>query len=407
MVPKVAIIGAGLAGLSCARALQQAGLPWVIYEAKNRIGGRVATDEVDGFLLDHGFQVLLTNYPEVQKQLDDRRLKLRRFYPGAMIRCEGKWYRMADPLRRPIDAIAGIWAPIGRFSDKLRIVCKSRGGYDLSRHGSNLSSLQALRAEGFSEVIINRFFRPFLSGVFLEKELSTQVRKLDFVMNHFSLGDTAVPARGMAEIPRQLAESLPQTAIQRSSPVIELSGMTVRLANGESLTADAIVLATDAGTAAKLMHSPGPQPAFHSTACLYFSCIDPPSHEPILWLNGDGGPINHLAVMSSVSSDYAPAGKHLIAVNVIDPQFLAMEHLESLVRSQLRDWYGSAADDWQHLRTDRISQALPIQDEPSIPHHRIRSGIYQCGDHMGLASIESALASGARVAAMILDDFCR
>ena len=181
------IIGAGLGGLACARRLQEVGRSFVICEAADHIGGRVATDMVDGYRLDRGFQVLLTAYPEARRLLDYDALNLRRFYPGALVRHGGKWHRVADPFRHPIAGLRGAFNPIGSFSDKLRVGWSRLGGFDFSRHASNLSSLQALHAEGFSESMIQRFFRPFLGGVFLENQLDTTVRKLEFVMRNFAM----------------------------------------------------------------------------------------------------------------------------------------------------------------------------------------------------------------------------
>ena len=97
----VLIIGAGLAGLCCARRLAEAGVTFQIVEASDGIGGRVRTDEVDGFLLDRGFQVLLTAYPEARRVLDYSRLDLKPFSPGALSWFAGRMNRLVDPWRTP------------------------------------------------------------------------------------------------------------------------------------------------------------------------------------------------------------------------------------------------------------------------------------------------------------------
>ena len=56
----VVIIGAGIAGLSCARHLSKNNVTFIVLEADSRIGGRLKTDMHDGFILNHGFQVLQT-----------------------------------------------------------------------------------------------------------------------------------------------------------------------------------------------------------------------------------------------------------------------------------------------------------------------------------------------------------
>ena len=399
------IIGAGLGGLACARRLQEAGRSFVICEAADHIGGRVATDMVDGYRLDRGFQVLLTAYPEARRLLDYDALNLRRFYPGALVRHGGKWHRVADPFRHPIDGLRGAFNPIGSFSDKLRVGWSRLGGFDFSRHASNLSSLQALHAEGFSESMIQRFFRPFLGGVFLENQLDTTVRKLEFVMRNFARGETAIPALGMAEIPRQLAAALPAAAIRLNTRVEAIDENEIHLQNGEIIHSKSVVIATDLGAANRLLGNGSSPAVSNGVTCLYFTAPSAPVSEPILLLNGDGmGPINNLAVMSAVSPGYALPGRHLISISVVDPKAVVAADLEERVRRQLLDWFGSDTGAWGLLRIDRIPEAVPSQRVAGEKPVRLRKGLYQCGDHCGIASINTALATGTAAAGAVLED---
>lgn len=168
----VIVVGAGLAGLCCAKYLKKAGVSCRLIEASDDVGGRVRTDLVDGFKLDRGFQVFLTAYPEARKILDYERLHLRTFYPGALIRQGGMFHRLADPFRRVIDGLATAFSPLGSFLDKLK-VAELRVKLEFTSleqifRAPESTTAQFLAKQGFSEDFINSFFRPFFGGVFLD-----------------------------------------------------------------------------------------------------------------------------------------------------------------------------------------------------------------------------------------------
>ncbi len=404
MPPKeVIIIGAGLAGLCCARRLQETGVSFQILEASDDIGGRARTDEVDGFLLDRGFQVLLTAYPEAQQVLDYDALNLARFAPGALVRSRGKFHRFSDPWRSPRHLLSTALSPVGSLADKLRVarlrsrVC--RGSLEDLFERPEITTIESLSSAGFSPRIIESFFRPFLGGVFLDPELVTSSRMFEFVFRMFATGEAVIPANGMGAMARQLAEQLPAGSVQTGASVESLNGTTVRLASGELLHGEAVVVACEAPAAAKLIGEPA-KPRGQSVTCLYFAAEDPPIEEPILVLNGDGdGPINNLCVPSQVSATYAPAGQSLVSVTVLG---LPDGDVVLQVLDQLRQWFGSKVDGWRHLRTYRIPYALPHQAPPALtpvakPAKR-RDGLFVCGDYLDTASIQGAMLSGRRAA---------
>jgi phytoene dehydrogenase-like protein len=401
----VIVVGAGLAGLVAARTLQAAGRTVRVLEASDGVGGRVRTDLVDGFLLDRGFQVLLTAYPEAQVQLDYDALALRSFEPGALVHRHGRFRTVGDPFRRPLTVAATATAPIGTIGDKVRIASlrhRVRSGHaaDLLR-GRDASTLDMLRERGFSQAIIDRFFRPLFGGIQLDPALSTSARMFDVIFRSLSEGSSAVPANGMGEIPAQLAGRLRPGTVSLDTSVVAIDGTTVRLADGTALDATSVVVAVEGPAASRLLGLPpvGSRPV----ACVYFDAPTAPTPTKYVMLNGDGmGPALNVAVMSNVASPYAPAGRHLVAAAVPAPP--TTTELDVDVRTQLRSWWGPQVDQWRHLRTYRIEHGQPDQSPPFHPKRAVSlgGGVFVCGDHRDTGSIQGAMYSGRRCAEAVL-----
>jgi len=401
----VVVVGAGLAGLSCAVALHDAGIPVQVYEASDGIGGRVRTDHVDGFLLDRGFQVALTAYPEMQRQLDMAALDLQAFEPGALVWRNGKGSVVGDPFRRPTTTLSTVTAPIGSLFDKARI--------GLLRHrvrsvhparllqGDDISTHAALSDAGFSDTIIERFFRPLVGGIQLDPDLTDSRRMFDFIFRMLADGDSAVPAAGMQAIPRQLADRLPAGTIHLDSPVGATTPTSITV-DGSTITAAMVVVATE-GPAASALLDIAPVES-KSVGAVYFAAPEAPIATKFVVLDGTGrGPVLNVAVMSNVAPTYAPAGSHLVVA-------AAPGHdgptIEADARAQLRGWWGPQVDAWEHLATYRIAHGQPRQRPPFDPERRVRldDGRFVCGDHRDTASIEGAMYSGRRCALAIVDE---
>jgi phytoene dehydrogenase-like protein len=405
----VVVVGAGLAGLACARVLTRAGVAVKIFEASDRPGGRIRTEQIDGFRIDRGFQVLLTAYPEVQRLLDSQPLRLRRFAPGVLIFHGGKLHALTDPFRRPMEVARSVVSPLGSFWDRLRVVRlrahASMGSLEELFARPHESTHDRLRRLEFGEDFVDFFFRPFLAAVFLERELATSSRKLEFVTRMLAHGEVAVPAMGMEEIPAQLARGLPEGTLRTDTPVARVHSQEVELESGGRIEAAAVVVATDGVTAARLV------PAFtapHTLGVTTFSfeAAEPPVRGPWLLLDGENrGPVNHAAVMSEVAPEYAPQGRALVSASVLGAHDGVAE-FELGVRAQLRDWFGPAVEGWRLLRADVIHDALPAEPpsalEPAQRPVRTPGGITVCGDHRDNASIDGALTSGRRAAESVL-----
>ena len=400
----VVVIGAGLSGLAAARQVQQSGLSVVVLESSDAVGGRVRTDNVDGFLLDRGFQVLLTAYPELATQVDMDALDLQAFDHGALVWLQsknggpGKGHVVSDPFRKPSTLFATTFAPIGSVIDKLRIVVLRlrvlRGAAPNLLRNNDMSTLDALRSAGFSHRMIKTFFTPLFGGVQLDPHLATSRRMFDIIFRSLSEGQSVLPARGMQALPEQLASRLAHDTVRLNVPVASLDGTTVVLSTGERITSRAVVVATEGPTASKLLDLPPVQS--RTAGCVYFSADSPPNDKKYVILDGSGkGPVLNVALISNIAPSYAPPGKHLIAAAL--PGVITGD-LEQLARKQLREWWGPQVDGWKHLRTYAISHGGPVQSAPFSPKQRVSlgNGRFVCGDHRDTGSIQGALYSGRR-----------
>ena len=402
----VVIVGAGLAGLVAAKVLEQHGVSPILLEASDGVGGRVRSDHVDGFILDRGFQVLLTGYPEIYRHLNLPALDLHLFEPGAIVWREGKGHVVGDPFRRPKTLASTSLAPIGTLGDKARIAkmrasLKSADPRELLR-GDDIPTASALRAMGFSSKMIDRFFRPLVGGIQLDPHLATSRRMFDVIFRTLAIGDSAVPAHGMGEISNQLARQLKTTSLHLNTAVTSVQPHSVTIAGGHTIAAQRIVVATEGPVASKLLGLP--DVSSRSAGCVYFSAPIAPVNGAYVILDGTGqGPVLNVSVMSHVSPQYAPSDKHLIAAalpGVCDGD------LENIARTQLRRWWGAQVDDWQHIRTYRIPHGQPGQDSPFSPKKRVSlgDGLYVCGDHRDTGSIQGAMYSGRRTAEAVLEN---
>ena len=415
MNPDVLVVGAGVSGLVAAVELKRRGFEVHLLEASDDVGGRVRTDQVDGFLLDRGFQVLLTAYPEARRCLNFATLDLHEFEPGAIVRHNRKFHTIADPVRRKRKALKSAFAPIGSVGDKL-LSAELRGevldqSIDEILSQPQTTTLEALREYGLSDRIIERFFRPFLGGIFLDPELATSSRMFRFVYRMFSQGMAALPDKGMQEIPRQLASHLAEGSIRFHATVQHVWEGGVQLDSGEELKAKAVVVACDPLRAARLLPDAGIRTAMRGVRCLYFAAPDAPIEGSYLVLNGEGeGPINNLCVPSVIAPGYAPHGYHLVSVTVLHAP-IDQEHLMHDVRQQLQDWFGEQANDWEFLRSYHIDQALPDQALANggvvMSAVKLKPGLYMSGDHCGTASLNGAMLSGRRAADAVCGELGR
>ncbi|WP_372370062.1 NAD(P)/FAD-dependent oxidoreductase [Candidatus Uabimicrobium sp. HlEnr_7] len=402
----VVIVGSGLAGLRASVELAKKNISFVILEASSEVGGKLKTDKIDGFLLDHGFQVFQTSYPEAKNVLNYPDLKLGKFKNGALIRIGKRFERFVDPRHHPFEIFSALTSKVGSLGDKVRLLLMSiklrQGTIPEMLQRREITTMQYLQSVGFSQSMIENFFGPFLSGVFLEKDLKTSSRVFEFVFRMFSSGQASLPEEGISAIPQQLLAKLPESSIQLNSKVNSISKGTVKLENGKIIHANNVLIATDAIDAHGLVKNVN-KVSYSPAKCFYFATETPPITEPILVLNGNKGVINTLAVPSLVSSKYAPSGKHLVSITTFDEG----DDLVEKISTEAETWFGEQVQQWQFLKSYKIDRAIPFFDggksEVCQKNSCIEEGIYYCGDYLDVPSINGALSSGKRAAETIIN----
>jgi phytoene dehydrogenase-like protein len=403
----ILVVGAGLAGLAAARYAVGQGHQVIVLEGSDAVGGRIRTDHVDGFLLDRGFQLFNPAYPEAERVLDLDELDLRPFVAGAEIimssRGKRRAVRVADPRREPAWTLSTLTAPLGSPLSTSRF-----GVYALTRalrspaalrNEPDVTALEALRRAGADSTLIERLLRPFLSGVFLESELTTSRRFLDLVLRSFVRGTPSLPAQGMQAIPEQLAVGLD---VRLQSPVRSVRPHEVALDGGETWKADAIIVATDPETAGRLLPDVH-VPAARSVTTWYYRPDVPPESlaqgRPVLIVDGARrGPLLNTVVPSHAAPAYSPPGVALVSASALGVRDTTAQ--ERAVRDHLGWMYGAHTERWELIARYTISYALPAMPVPLDVRRPVSlgHGLYVAGDHRDTSSIQGALVSGRRAA---------
>ena len=399
----VVVVGAGLAGLRAAQLLSRRGLDVVVLEAADRPGGRVATDVVDGFRCDRGFQVLNTSYPALRAAADLDALDLRAFTPAAAVRDADGLHVYGDPRRRPALTPRMALDPLVPLRDKAALGAwtariLAAGPRRVVAHGGR-SAAADLAAAGVRGPVVDRVLRPFLSGVLGEGELTTSAAYVRLVWRAFAIGTIAVPAAGMGAIPAQLAAGLPDGVLRLGRRVEAVRAGAVRV-DGDEFPARAVVVATDPVTASTLL--PGvAAPRMYALTTLYYVAPAPPAHEPTLHLDGTGGPLANTVVLTEAAPGYSPDRRALVSSSFLGT---ADRVPEPVVRRELGRLYGVPTDGWEHLHTAEIPRALPALPAAS-PLRRdvaLGAGLFVAGDHRDTPSQQGALVSGRRAAQAVL-----
>jgi protoporphyrinogen oxidase len=412
----VVVIGAGLAGLSAARLLAIAGREVTVIEASDDIGGRVRTDEVDGLLLDRGFQLYNPSYDEGARILDLKSLNVQSFTPGLIVSIDGRSYRMGDPRREPTWAVDSLLAPVGKLSTKLKFAKYALGvalsDLDESTYDQRTG---AFLNHKFGADFTDKLLRPFLAGVFLEDDLATSKRFFEMALKSFIKGSPGVPAAGMQEIPRQLATQLPNDSIHLETTATAVARTMVRTDRGD-IRCRSVVIAANARSAQQLIPSLS-IPQSHGVTTWYHLADCAPSEltEGKSTLVVDGKryqghhidptrPLVNTVVMTNAAPSYASNNRVLVSSSALGVHDSVQA--ESAVRKHLSSLYKVSTTNWNHVATYPIPDALPAMMPPHSTESSIRldAGVYLAGDYRQVSSINGAFHSGRRAAEALLTD---
>ncbi|AQU65988.1 NAD(P)/FAD-dependent oxidoreductase [Streptomyces niveus] len=406
--PEILVVGAGLSGLACAHDLLSAGLDVGVLEASDGVGGRMRSDRVDGHVIDRGFQVFNTSYPQAKRRLALRDLRLRPFTPGVLVHTDRGRFHLADPTRAPRTVKDLLGAGPAGPRDLLALgVLSGRdmlGPVGPLKRAEDHTTRTALAAAGISEEFTELFFRPFLSGVFLEEDLETSSRVFHLVWRSMLRGTLCLPSDGIGEVPRQLADALPTGTVRFGSPVDRLTDDGVLLADGTETAADVVVVATGPGPASRLLPDLD-MPPYRVVTTYFHTAPKPPLTEPTLLTDTRLRFLNS-CVLSEVVPGYAPAGSSLVAASVLGED---TEGRERALRDALSEAYGTDTAGWDLLTVRTVHEALPAMPppQPLTRTSRAGTGRYVCGDHRTTGSVQGALSSGSRAAREILRDLGR
>lgn len=398
---QIHIIGAGVSGLCAALTLEQCGYSPTVYEASVSVGGRVKTDEIEGYQLDHGFQVMIDAYPAAQKYLDYEVLQLQPLVPGAALFSNGRGHAFGDPLRDGKMLWSTLFSKSAGIADKWKIFQLSntlkKKTLSAIFEQKETTTIDYLKTYGFSNKVIEQFFKPFFTGIFLETELTTSSRMFEFVYKMFAEGKAVIPKSGMQAIPQQLADKLTNTQLVLNEKVSKVTNEGVTLASGALLNSDFTIVATD------------PQPVlpnYHSTLkwktcdCLYFEVTERTLSQPIIGLNTSGNAlVNNIFFSTSIGTQSKGAGELLSATVVREHSFDPKELIEK-VKAELANVFG--IDDAKFLKHYPIPKSLPAlndlayQRDPS--ESMLTEKIALAGDHLLNGSLNAAMLSGESAA---------
>ena len=397
----IVIIGAGIAGLACAMKLKKNNRNFIIIEQSDRVGGRVGSIKENEYIFDLGFQIYNTEYYETNSLLNLKELKLKVFKPGASIYNGRRFEILSDPFRDPSTIFETFFSGMTTFKDKIKILTLKRAlsSYCISEDQSeDMTTLKYLKSYGFSNKIINGFFKPFFSGIFLENQLETSSKFFKNVFSNFNKGYAAVPINGMQAIPDQMVKNLNPHNLLLGNKVIEAKNPEkIVLENNEIIEAKYMVLT---GGSNSLVNNHIVE--FNSVRTFYFSSRVKVKHPKYINLFPYDSLINNIAILSSVSENYSPNGNTLFSITIIESD-LSKSELIDIIQDKLSTYYGDEKSNYIFMKEINIKQAT-IKQKTGYFDLKIedKKNILFAGDYTTYGSIEGAVVSGIKTAEKLI-----
>ena len=405
---KVHIVGGGVSGLVAAQVLEKHGAIPIIIEATDRVGGRLKTDIIDGFQLDRGFQVLLSSYSAAKKYLDYKALELQELRAGSCIFINGKQKFFGDPLRDFTLFFPTLFSGIGNMSDKIKI---AKLNFRLQKktiaeifEGDEITTKQYLDNLGFSKNIIQNFFLPFFSGIFLENSLKTPSRMFEFVFKMFGEGLGVLPKGGIEDISKQLKEKLQSTEIHYNTLVSKVKNKVITLSNGKKIESHYIIIATEPSSLVENLKKQ--QLDWKSCENLYFTCANRVYDKAFIGLvSNKESLINNIFYPTSLKT--IQRGKSdLISVTVVKKHGLSEKDLINQVKIELKK--ECKIENARFLKLYNIPKALPeinnLQYEIFPSETKLKDGVFLAGDVLLNGSLNAAIIAGEKAALGVIED---
>ncbi|WP_165366210.1 FAD-dependent oxidoreductase [Brumimicrobium glaciale] len=400
---KVGIIGAGLTGLIAAKALSSKGVEVSVFEKLSQPGGRMRTENIDGWKLDVGFQVLLTAYPYLKKHVEFSKLNTFTVEAAATIFRDGKTTAVGDPFRTKNILFKTMFSDIGSIKDKWLIFQLKRyvdkRSIDYIFDERNRTTIEFLQEFGFSQQIIDRFFKPFFGGIFLENQLTTSSRMFLFVFKMFSKGNAVIPKAGISAVARLLEAKSINAKFNYNCEITKVDQETIHFKNGEKQSFDYVINTIPNYGKRKDLDQ------WQNCYNLYFEHSAPAIiKQARIGLNANENRlINNIFYPSVHQSPQDKKGKSLISVTVLNSNGLKEIQIIEKVIQELRADFN--IKDARLIKMYEIPYALPKLDGPvnTISFDQ-STKTFEVGDFLMNGSQNAACKIGEMVAERILED---